>query len=121
MTGKDGEGIIFPAPKLIVVDQIPASDPQKAILEKYRNNYEATYKHNVSKFGGNAHDAIRIILAALASAGPDREKIRDYVEKLTDWLGVVGKYNYSSKNHNGLTKDYFVMVQVVNGDWKLLE
>jgi branched-chain amino acid transport system substrate-binding protein len=121
MTGKAGEGIIFPAPKLIVADQIPDSDPQKPILIKYRNAYESKFKHDVSKFGGNAHDALRIIVAALKAVGPDPAKIRNYVENLKNYLGVVGKYNYSPTNHNGLTKDYFVMVQVVKGDWELLE
>ncbi|NIO04983.1 MAG: ABC transporter substrate-binding protein [Proteobacteria bacterium] len=121
MTGEAGEGIIFPAPKLIVADQIPGSDPQKAILIRYRDAYESKFGHEVSKFGGNAHDAIWIVIEALKAVGPDRTKIRDYVENLGDYLGVVGKYNYSPTNHNGLTKDYFVMVQVVNGDWKLLE
>jgi len=121
MTGKAGEGIIFPAPKLIVADQIPASDPQKPILIKYRDAYELKFKHDVSKFGGNAHDAIRIVIEALKAVGPDPAKIRDYVENLKNYVGVVGKYSYSPTNHNGLTKDYFVMVQVVKGDWKLLE
>jgi branched-chain amino acid transport system substrate-binding protein len=121
MTGKDGEGLIFPAPKLIVADQIPDSDPQKPILVKYKNSYEAIFKQEVSKFGGNAHDAIRIVIDAFRAVGPDKAKIRDHVEKLNGWLGVVGKYTYSPTNHNGLTKDYFVMVQVVNGNWKLLE
>ncbi len=121
MTGKDGEGLIFPAPKLIVADQIPDSDPQKPILLKYKKSYEAMFKQDVSKFGGNAHDAIGIVIDALKAVGPDRSKIRDHVENLKNWLGVVGKYSYSPTNHNGLTKDYFVMVQVVNGNWKLLE
>ena len=121
MTGKDGEGLIFPAPKVIVVDQIPESDPQKPVLVKYKNSYESTFKQDVSKFGGNAHDAIRIVIAAIKAVGPDRAKIRDYVENLKDWMGIDGKYSYSPTNHNGLTKDYFVMVQVVNGEWKLLE
>ncbi len=121
MTGKAGEGIILPAPKLIVLDQIPASDPQQPILKKYRKDYESAFKQDVSKFGGNANDALRIVLAALQTVGPDKAKIRDYIENLTGFLGVVGKYNYSPSNHNGLTKDYFVMVQAVDGDWKLLQ
>jgi len=121
MTGDAGEGIIFPAPKLIVLDQISDSDPQKAILKKYRDSYESEFKQEVSKFGGNAYDAIHLVIAALKEVGPDRAKIRDYVENLQGWLGIVGKYSYSPENHNGLTKDYFVMIQVVNGDWKLLE
>ncbi|MBW2059115.1 MAG: ABC transporter substrate-binding protein [Deltaproteobacteria bacterium] len=121
MTGKAAEGIIFPAPKLIVADQIPESDPQKPVLIRYREAYESKFHHSVSKFGGNAHDAIRIIAKALESVGPDSTKIREYIENLKGYTGVVGVYNYSPTNHNGLTKDYFVMVKVVNGDWKLLK
>lgn len=121
MAGKAAEQMIFPAPKLIVVDQIADSDPQKKILNAYRDSYEKKYGQAVSKFGGNAHDAIRIIVAALEAVGPDRAKIRDYIENLKDYVGIVGVYNYSPTNHNGLTKDYFVMVQVENNKWKLLE
>lgn len=121
MAGKAAEQMIFPAPKLIVVDQIADSDPQKKILKAYRDSYEKKYGQAVSKFGGNAHDAIRIIVSALKAVGPDRAKIRDYIENLKDYVGIVGVYNYSPTNHNGLTKDYFVMVQVENNKWKLLE
>lgn len=121
MTGDAGEGIIFPAPKLIIADQLPADDPQRDILIAYRDAYEARFQQPVSKFGGNAHDAIRIVAAALDAVGPDPAKIRDYVERLQGHLGVVGLYNYSPDNHNGLTKDYFVMIQVENGNWKLLQ
>lgn len=121
MTGKAGEGIIFPSPKLIVADQLPDSDPQKPILMKYKKAYESRFKHDVSKFGGNAHDAIRIAISALKAVGPDRAKIRDYIENLKNFVGVVGTYNYSPTNHNGLTKESVVMVKVVNGNWKLLE
>ncbi len=121
MAGKAAEQMIFPAPKLIVVDQIADSDPQKKILNAYRDSYEKKYGQAVSKFGGNAHDAIRIIVAALKAVGPDRAKIRDYIENLKNYVGIVGVYNYSPTNHNGLTKDYFVMVQVENNKWKLLE
>jgi len=121
MTGKAGEGIIFPSPKLIVAEQLPDSDEQKPILMKYKNAYESTFKHDVSKFGGNANDAIRIAIAAFKAVGPDPEKIRAYIEGLKNFVGVVGTYNYSPTNHNGLTKDSVVMVEVVNGNWKLLE
>ena len=113
--------MVFPAPKLIVVDQIADSDPQKKILIAYRDSYEKKYGQAVSKFGGNAYDAIHIIISALKMVGPDPSKIRNYIENLKDYVGIVGVYNYSPTNHNGLTKDYFVMVKVENNKWKLLE
>ena len=121
MAGDSAEELVFPAPKLIVADQIADTDPQKKILVAYRDAYEKKFGHAVSKFGGNAHDAIRIIIAALQAVGPDPGKIRDYIENLKNYVGIVGVYNYSPTNHNGLTKDYFVMVKVVNNNWKLLE
>ena len=121
MAGDSAEQLVFPAPKLIVANQIADSDPQKKILIAYRDAYEKKYGQAVSKFGGNAHDAIRIIISALKSVGPNPEKIRDYIENLKDYVGIVGVYNYSPTDHNGLSKDYFVMVKVVNNNWKLLE
>ncbi len=121
MAGKSAEQMVFPAPKLIVVDQIADSDPQKKILIAYRDSYEKKYGQAVSKFGGNAYDAIHIIISALKMVGPDPSKIRNYIENLKDYVGIVGVYNYSPTNHNGLTKDYFVMVKVENNKWKLLE
>lgn len=121
MADTAAENVVFPAPKLIVADQISDADPQKKLLVAYRDAYEKKYGQSVSKFGGNAHDAIRIILAALEAVGPDRAKIRDYIENLKDYVGLVGVYNYSPENHNGLTPDYFVMVKVENGTWKMLD
>lgn len=121
MTGNASEGIILACPKLIVADQLPNSDPQKAILLQYKNAYEERFKENVSKFGGNAYDAIQIAIKALKAVGPHPAKIRDYIENLKRFIGVVGTYNYSPTNHNGLTEKSIVMVKVVHGTWKLLK
>mgnify|MGYP001131212805 CR=1 FL=1 len=121
MAGESAEGIRFPAPKLIVLDKIPDSDPQKAILVKFRSDYEKKYKHEVSKFGGDAYDAIDIFVQALKSVGPDQSKIRDFIENLKRYVGINGTYNFSPTNHNGLSKDDFVMVEVKNMDWSLLK
>jgi branched-chain amino acid transport system substrate-binding protein len=121
MAGESAEGIRFPAPKLIVVDKIPDSDPQKAILVKFRKDYENTYKHEVSKFGGDAYDALQIFVQALRSVGPDGSKIRDYIENLKGFMGINGTYHFSPTRHNGLNKEDFVMIEVKNMDWSLLK
>ena len=121
MAGESAEGIRFPAPKLIVVDKVPDSDPQKAILVKFRNDYEKKYKQEVSKFSGDAYDALQIFTQALRTVGPDSSKIRDFNENLKGFMSINGTYNFSSTNHSGLGKDDFVMVEVKNMDWSLMK
>ena len=121
MAGESAEGIRFPAPKLIVVDKVPDSDPQKAILVKFRNDYEKKYKQEVSKFSGDAYDALQIFAQALKTVGPDSSKIRDFNENLKGFMSINGTYNFSSTNHSGLGKDDFVMVEVKNMDWSLMK
>jgi branched-chain amino acid transport system substrate-binding protein len=120
MTGESAEGMRFPAPKLIVVDKIPDSDPQKKILVKFQNDYEKKFKQEVSKFGGDAYDAMQIFIQALKAVGPDPSKIRDFIENLKGYMGINGTYSFSPTKHNGLSKDDFVMVEVKNMDWSLL-
>jgi branched-chain amino acid transport system substrate-binding protein len=121
MAGEAAEGIRFPAPKLIVVDKIADSDPQKRVLVKFRDDYEKRFKEEVSKFAGDGHDTMQIFLHALKSVGPDPAKIRDFVENLKGYVGITGTYNFSPSNHNGLSKDDFVMIEVKNMDWSLMK
>ena len=120
MAGRDAEGVIFPTPKVIVVDQVPDSDPQKEILMKYKDAYVERYRSEISKFGGNAYDAIKIVVEALEAVGDNSTEMRDYIENSIDYLGVIGRHNFSPQAHCGLTLDYLVVVQVVNGEWKIL-
>ena len=39
--GEAAEGIIFPAGRLLVADVLPDDHPQKALLVKYKKDYEA--------------------------------------------------------------------------------
>ena len=57
---------------------------------------------------------------AIDEAGPDRAKIRDALEKQTGFKGIGGVFNRSAEDHNGLNKDAFVLVEIQNGDWKLI-
>ncbi len=114
------EGIIFPCGKLFSAEQLPDSDPQKALLLEYTNDYESTYNEDVSTFGGHAYDALNILFTAIEEVGADKEKVRDYIESLTNFPGTGGLYNYSATEHNGLGLDALVMYKVENGKFKLL-
>jgi len=121
MAGEAGEGIIFPCGRLLCVDTLPDNHPQKEVLAKYKREYEAKYNEDVSTFGGHAWDALQMIIAALKVVGPDRTKIRDYIENTKNFVGTGGIFNFSPEDHNGLTKEGFEMLTVKNGKFVMLK
>lgn len=121
LAGDAAEGIIMPAGKLVIYQQLPDTDPQKAVCKEYAEAYKAKFKAPESSFGGYAYDAQRMLDAALAKAGSDQGKIRAELEGLKKFVGVSGIFNMSPEDHNGLTPAAFVMVKIHNGDFALID
>jgi len=118
--GVAAEGILFPAGRLLVVDELPASNPQKQVLATYKKDYETAYKEDVSTFGGHAYDAILIVTEALKKAGTtDRDKVRDAIENLHGLVGTAGIYNFSATDHTGLDLNAFEMLTVKDGKFTI--
>jgi branched-chain amino acid transport system substrate-binding protein len=118
--GVAAEGILFPAGRLLVVEELPDSHPQKKLLATYKKDYEAAYKEDVSTFGGHAYDAILIVTEALKKAGTtDRAKVRDAIEGLHGLVGTAGIYNFSATDHTGLDLNAFEMLTVKDGKFTI--
>lgn len=114
--GKAAEGILFPAGRLLVVDDLPADHPQKAVLAEYKKDYEAKYKEDVSTFGGHAYDALTIVVEAIRKAqSTDPSKVRDAVENLTGLVGTAGVFSFTPEDHTGLGLNAFEMLIVKDG------
>lgn len=122
LAGKAAEGVIAPLGRLVVWDKLADKDPQKPLLKKYTQDYESRFKTEPGTFGGHAYDAVMMVVEALRKIGPDKNKIRDYIEtKIRNWPGTGGIFNMSPKDHCGLDKEAFEMVVVKNGDWEILK
>jgi branched-chain amino acid transport system substrate-binding protein len=126
--GKDCDGELLPAGPILVADQLPASSPVKASSEAYKNAYEKLYGvGSVATFGGHAWDAgqmlQRAIPEALKTAQPGteafREALRTALENIKDLPLAHGIMNTTPTNHNGLDNRARVIVQIVDGKWKL--
>ena len=127
--GKDCEGEILPAGPILVVDQLPASNPVKQSATAYKDAYEKAYgAGTVATFGGHAWDAgqllERAIPEALKKAQPGteafRSALRDALESTKELAVSHGIINMSPANHNGLDQRARVMVQITDGKWKVL-
>lgn len=117
LAGPAANGVVFPAGKLLIVDDMPDSDPQKTVLVSYRNAYKGEYNRDADTFGGHAYDAFTLVYEAIKKVGPDPEKIRAEIENTQNFIGISGVFNFSAKDHNGLSKDAFAMVTIKDGKW----
>ena len=126
--GKDCEGTWLPAGPVLVADQLPADHPVKKSATAYVEAYEKAHgKNSVSTFGAHAWDAGILLQAAvpvaLKKAQPGtkafKAALRDALEGVKEVAGAHGIFNMSPKDHLGFDQRAAVMVQIVNGDWKL--
>ncbi|MEI7729025.1 MAG: ABC transporter substrate-binding protein [Verrucomicrobiota bacterium] len=118
--GVAAEGTLFPAGRLLVVEELADSHPQKKLLATYKKDYETTFKEDVSTFGGHAYDGVLIATAGIKQAGStDREKVRDAIENLKGLVGTAGIFNFSAKDHTGLDLDAFEMLTVKDGKFTI--
>ena len=121
--GEAAEGVLFPAGRLLVADQLPKTNPQRELLLKYKKDYMAFCQgEECSTFGGHAFDAFLILQKGIEKAGStDKEKVRDAIENLKGVVGTAGIFNFSPPDHNGLGLDALEMLTVSKGKFAILK
>jgi branched-chain amino acid transport system substrate-binding protein len=117
LAGPSSNGVMFPAGKLLVAEQLPDGDAQKAVLMAYAREFEAKYGPR-NTFGGHAWDAVQIVAKALERAGTDRAGVREAIERTRNFVGITGVFDFSASNHNGLDGRAATMIQIVDGQWR---
>lgn len=122
--GDAANGVIFPAGKLLVVDEVPASDPQKDVLTEYRDEYLAEYPgESISTFGGHAYDSLYLVVEALEDLDEDlsladaRAAIRDNLEQISNFVGISGIFTMSATDHLGMQPGSLALIEIVDGTW----
>ena len=120
--GEAGNGVILPCGRLVVLDQLADTHPQKALLKSYSDEYMAKYNEKPNQFGGYAYDSLMILVEAIKKANStDKEQIRSAIEQIKNFSGTAGTYNFSETDHNGLDKSAFCIVEVKDGKWVLVQ
>ncbi len=126
---RDVEGTILPAGPIMVVAQLPDSNPSKKTALDYIARYEAQNgAGSASAFGAHAYDAGILLAAAIPVAGakakpgtPEfRAALRDSIEALQNVAMTHGVASMTPQDHNGFDARARVMVTIQDGAWKLL-
>ena len=123
------EGTILAAGSMLVIDDVPASDPIKKVASTYMSAYEKQFGTRPATFGANTYDAGLLLQqalpAALKVAKPGTEAfrvaLRDALEQEKDVVGCQGVFNMSATNHNGMDERARVLVVVKDGKFRLLQ
>ena len=116
------EGVRLPGTALLVGELLPENDPQKAVVEAYKTEFETAYNVPVSTFGGYAADAFAILVDAIKRAGStEPEAIRDAIEATAGLAGTTGVVTMTADDHLGLDLSAFKMLEIKGGAWTLVE
>ena len=127
--GKDKvEGTVLAAGPMLVIDEIPDSNPTKKVAQSYIATYQKQFGAIPATFGANTWDAgillERAIPGALKVAKPGTEAfrtaLRDALEREREVIGCQGVFNMSPGNHNGMDERARVLVTVKDGKFRLL-
>jgi branched-chain amino acid transport system substrate-binding protein len=108
LVGKAGEGMHLQS-YLKYGDHSPE---QKYFFDMMARKYPGVQPNMMH---GETWDAIRILAHVMKKVGNNPQKIRDGLETLRGYQGVIGEYNYSPEDHNGHTVRSITMVQVKEG------
>lgn len=120
LAGKDAEGVFMAAEKILAPEQIDSSDPQAEIVQKFVKDYEAAYKQKPNGFAGYSYDGLNILVEALKSVKGDVSKLSEAIEKV-NYVGVTGEFTFTPNDHNGLSGESMIMVEVKDGKFQLVK
>jgi len=121
--------VISVTAKMDVWQQLPDSDPDKAILREFAELYTGRYGHPAAMWGVVGGQLMQFIEDGLKRANADpanleeaRSKIRDAFETTTDLDLLVATYSMSPEDHFGviLGKTKMTMVTFKDGQLVLL-
>ncbi len=122
------EGTVLAAGPMLVIDEIPDSNPTKKVALAYIAVYEKQFGVRPATFGANTWDSglllERALPAALKAGKPGteafRSALRDSLEQEREVVGTQGVFNMSATNHNGMDERARVLVIVKDGKFRLL-
>jgi branched-chain amino acid transport system substrate-binding protein len=117
--GAAADGVVFPIGKLLVVGELPDSDPQRQTISTFVADYRARYQRSPSTFAGHAWDGFNLAVDAFKAVGTDKARVRDHLEAKKGFVGISGVFNFTPEDHSGLDTSALVMAEVSEGNWKL--
>jgi branched-chain amino acid transport system substrate-binding protein len=129
--GSAVEGVICPTGPVVVASQLPETNPIRKVALKYEAAYQKGNNEPArGAFAPYAFDGWLVLLNAAKQAlaagktpgTPEfRGALRDAMVTTKDLVGTHAVYNFTPGSVSGVDDRSHVLVQLVNGNWKLIE
>ncbi len=131
MAGEAAEGVRLPIGPAVVADQLASNHPVRDVALAYRDAYDEAFgAGRVTSFGAHVHDAVGLLMQAIAFAQENGEldpsnvpatrmAIRSALEQMGPYVGAGGVFDYTGSDHTGLDERAWVIVEVQDGTWSL--
>ena len=101
----------------------PAEYPNDEVREleaNYHDAYASAHGEQPDFGPGVAYDGVYLVAEALERAGGDSAEARTELERIKDFDGVVGTYNFSVEDHRGLTEKDVAIVQATEDGFEFI-
>ena len=121
LAGDAAKPILLASLKLPVGDQLPDSDPLKAGILKMFQSYQARFGRAASLYAAESYDAAMLARQALLNVGGDPAKLPEGLEKIRNFAGISGVFNFSPERHSGLSKQDIVLINWRDGRFNLVD
>jgi len=119
LNGIEPKTLLLPTVKFFVADQLPADDPQLAPITKLRKLYKEAYGVDPDQYAAVAWDSTDIVVKAIAATDGDAARMREYIEKLSNYVGALCTVNMKPDDHHGCGPDGYVLVFFKDGKYLL--
>ncbi len=128
LAGDAFDGMLLPVGKSYIAEQLPDSDPQKAVIMSFKDAFKKKYNKDTGQWEGMGYDNLTIAVKALEIADPDpanlaaaRDKLRDTVEGIKNLPLNVAVVSFSPTNHEGIPTGSQVIVEVRSKKFTVLK
>ena len=117
VAGAASNKIVFPSFPPVIWEDLPDSDPRKAVNRDFVQRWRAKYGPDRDPtWGGRGWDSVIILAAGIKRANSlDGEKVRDALWTLRDFAGTCSVYTYEKGNHDGVRQSPYTMSRMESG------
>jgi len=122
------EGLQVPSGPVLVAEQLPDTNPMKAVSLAFREAYQkANGTPSVDAFSAYSYDAYLVLRDAAARAKGEpgtpafRTSLRDAIVTTKELAGTHGVYNFKPGERYGSDQRAVVIVRLEKGQWKLVK
>lgn len=111
--------LLMPSSKDVIWEDLPANDSLRSRNEAFHRKYFERYKQHADYGPPVAYDAVMLVAEAIKKAGTNPIKIKEALEGVKNYVGLVATYEFSKDDHRGTGRKDTVLVQVKGGEFSL--